>query len=257
MLRESLANMDYNLFMLRTMARKMAKGLGYEIFGAPRAFSSQTTLRGMLLHEKINLILDVGANVGQFVEEIRELGYRERIISYEPQLSAHALLLASAAKDPNWTIADRTALGAAQGTLTMHNSRNSVSSSLLPMLDSHSDAEPEAGYIDTEEVPVNRLDDICVLLPADRVLLKIDVQGFERPVLEGAQRILGRCHAVIVEMSLIPLYEGQTLAWELWDLLGKAGFEAWSFEPGFRSPQSGRMLQMDGLFIRRTQGQAE
>ncbi|MDP9052398.1 MAG: FkbM family methyltransferase [Acidobacteriota bacterium] len=237
--------------MLKPIIRSLARNLGYEILGPPRAYADQITLRGLLHRENINLILDVGANVGQFVHAVHESGYQERIISFEPQASEHAQLLALAAPDPNWTIADRTALGADAGFLTMHRSSNSQSSSILPMLASHSDAEPRAGYIDTEQVQVNRLDDVCTLAPSDRVLLKIDVQGYEKPVLDGARRILESCRAVLIEMSLIPLYEGQMLARPLWDMLEEVGFEAWSFEPGFRSPRSGRLLQLDGLFVRR------
>ena len=114
-----------------------------------------------------------------------------------------------------------------------------------------------AEYVGTEDVPVNRLDDLWALQPSDRVMLKIDVQGYEKPVLDGAQRILSSCNAVVVEMSLIPLYEGQILAKQLWELLEAAGFEAWSFDPGFCDPKSGRMLQMDGLFVRSKETAAE
>jgi FkbM family methyltransferase len=236
--------------MLRSMIRKLVKKLGYEILPPSQAYAERVSLKGLLVQENINLILDVGANVGQFVHKVRDAGYNGRVISFEPQASAHAQLMASAAADPNWTIAHRTALGAEAGSITMHDSKNSVSSSILPMLASHSDADPQAGYIGTEEVQVNRLDDICALEPSDRVLLKIDVQGYEKPVLDGARRILASCYAVVIEMSLIPLYEGQILAKQLWELLDEAGFEVWSFEPAFRSAQSGRMLQMDGFFVR-------
>ena len=86
--------------------------------------------------------------------------------------------------------------------------------------------------------------------PADRVLLKIDVQGYEAQVLEGAPRTLAACRAVVTEMSLVPLYKGQMLVREMWDALVSAGFEAWSLEPGFRDPRTGRMLQIDGLFVK-------
>jgi hypothetical protein len=87
--------------------------------------------------------------------------------------------------------------------------------------------------------------------------LKIDVQGYEKQVLEGAPRVLGSCRAVIAEMSLLPLYEGQVLAKELWNQLTEQGFEPWSLEPGFRHPATGRMLQLDGIFVRRREGSLE
>jgi hypothetical protein len=83
------------------------------------------------------------------------------------------------------------------------------------------------------------------------VFLKIDVQGYEKQVLDGAQHILRTCRGVISEMSLVPLYEGQLLARQIWDLLAEQGFEVWSLEPGFRHSGNGRMMQLDAVFVRR------
>jgi FkbM family methyltransferase len=237
--------------MMKAYIKRLAKRFGYEIVGSPRAFATQRSLIGLIYQEQINLVLDVGANTGQFVSELRAAGYGGRIISFEPLSSAYTQLRSHAEGDPNWTIADRTAIGAETGVVEIHVSGNSVSSSILDMLPSHSQAEPQSGFVGTESVPVKRLDDLCALSPTDRVLLKIDVQGYERQVLDGAKRVLGSCSAVISEMSLVPLYEGQVLAREMWDLLAVQDFEAWSLEPGFRNPETGRMLQIDGIFVRR------
>ncbi len=237
--------------MLKTIIRRVAEGLGYEIQGRARSFAAQKALVGLLKQEEINLVLDVGANVGQFVRGLRQAGYRERIVSFEPQASAHAELKALSANDAKWTVANCTALGSVSGVITMHTSRNSVSSSILPMLTSHREAAPESDYIGTETVPINRLDDIFSIEPKDRVMLKIDVQGYEKPVLDGAPLVLASCRALVLEMSSIPLYEGQILARQIWEFVDKAGFDIWSLEPGFRNPRSGRLLQMDGLFVRR------
>jgi FkbM family methyltransferase len=235
---------------LKALIRNLAEHFGYEVFGPPRAFANQRTLIGLLRREQINLVLDVGANTGQFAEELRACGYAGRILSFEPLPAAHAQLCAHAASDPNWTIAERTAVGAQTGSIEIHVSKNSVSSSILAMLPAHSEAEPQSAYVETETVPLSRLDDLYSPSAADRVLLKIDVQGYEAQVIEGAANLLRTCRAVISEMSLVPLYEGQFLAKDLWDLLAAQGFEAWSLEPGFRQPETGRMLQLDGIFVR-------
>ena len=236
--------------MLRELARNFARRCGYEIHGPPRAYATQRSLAGLLRQEQINLVLDVGANLGQFVEELWACGYDDRIVSFEPLSSAHAQLLNKAAHYPNWTIADRTAVGAKSGSVDINISGNSVSSSILPMLPNHSRAAPQSAYVATETVAMHRLDDLYTLSSTDRAILKIDAQGFERQVLEGAPRLLESCRAVITEMSLVPLYEGQVLGGELWDLLASRGFDAWSLEPGFRDPVTGRMLQCDGIFVR-------
>jgi FkbM family methyltransferase len=236
--------------MLKGFAKSIAKRCGYEILGPSRAYATQRSLAGLLRQERIDLVLDVGANTGQFAGELREFGYDGRILSFEPLASAYAQLCSNAKGDPNWTIADRTAIGAEAGSAEIHVSAANASSSILDMLPSHSKAAPESIYVGTEKVPINRLDDLHAPSPADRVLLKIDVQGYERQVLEGATRILGSCRAVISEMSLVPLYEGQVLAKELSHLLEAHGFEPWSLEPIFRDPVTGRLLQFDGVFVR-------
>jgi FkbM family methyltransferase len=239
--------------MLRGLVRGLLRWRGYEVRRVRRgdlAFAEQRSLAGLLQQQEINLVLDVGANTGQFVSELRRNGYRGRILSFEPLSSAHELLCLQARSDPNWTIAERTAIGAETGSIEIHVSGNSVSSSILDLLPRHTEAAPQSTYIGTETVPIHRLDDLYKPSDADRVLLKIDVQGYERQVLEGAQSILSTSQAVMSEMSLMGLYEGQILARELWDLLTSRGFEIWSLEPSFRHPETGRTFQVDGMFVR-------
>jgi FkbM family methyltransferase len=239
--------------MLKAPIKHLAKKLGYEVLGHSRAYLRERSLAALLKKEQINLILDIGANTGQFASEIREAEYDGRIISFEPLSSAHAELKNRASKDPRWIIADRTAIGARKDSIEIHVSANSVSSSILNMLSTHSDAAPESGYMGTETVAVNPLDSLFKAGPDDRVAMKIDVQGYERQVLEGARGVLASSLVVISEMSLVPLYEGQILANEFWELMIADGFEAWSLEPGFRHPETKRMLQVDGIFVRRKQ----
>lgn len=236
--------------MLKRLVKSFAKRCGYEILGSRGAYAAQRSLAGLLRQEQINLVLDVGANKGQFAGELRACGYRGRLISFEPLSSVHALLRSKAERFPNWTVAARTAIGAERGSVEIHISEKSACSSILDMHPRCLEAAPRSIYVGSETVPVNRLDDLCALSPDDRALLKIDVQGYEDKVLEGASRVLSACRAVHVEMELLPLYEGQVLARELWDLLTAQGFEPWSLEPGLRDPVTFRLLQIDGVFVR-------
>lgn len=236
--------------MFKSFVRAVVRKAGYEVVGHPRAFAAQRSLRGLLEHQDINLVFDVGANEGQFVDELRASGYCERIVSFEPLAAAHSALTGRAKKDPAWVIADRTALGAHVGSIQINVSKNGVSSSILNMLPSHSEAAPQSTYVKTETVAINRLDDLCTLTPNDHLLLKVDVQGYEKAVFDGGAKVLDSCRCVIVELSLVPLYEGQVLAKDIWDFLASQGFEPWSFEPGIRHPDTGRMLQLDGIFVR-------
>ena len=233
--------------MLKEVVRSLAHLGGCEIVSLDRAQGDRRCVAAILNEKRINMVLDVGANVGQFAQWIRKTGYTGRIVSFEPLTEAHHKQSKIAAQDSQWTVAPRMALGCASGEIEIHVSGNGVSSSVLPMLTVH---EKAATYVDVERVPLNRLDDVCPLSQENRVLLKIDVQGYEKAVLDGAALVLKDCQAIIIEMSLVPLYGGQSLAVELWEYLNALGFQACYFNPGFRDPRSKRMLQMDGVFVR-------
>lgn len=204
---------------------------------------------------QITTVIDVGANVGQFASGLRRAGYRGRIVSIEPQKESHATLLAEAAKDflQCWHVLPRMALGEAQATLDLHIAGNSWSTSLLPMLDSHVNALPSSREVRIEQVPVERLDKAIFgaeLPPMTPMLLKLDVQGYESAVLRGATAVLPETQAILTEMSLAPLYEGQVMWRELCEQIESCGFDLFDIQPGFADPESGRLLQVDALFTR-------
>jgi FkbM family methyltransferase len=202
----------------------------------------------------VDLVLDVGANKGQFASEIRECGYTGRIVSFEPLSSAHGLLLQSIAGDSMWDAYPRCAIGDHNGEAEINISGNSESSSILPMLESHLSASPESAYQGKETVPIKKLDDVAAqyLKDARAPFLKIDTQGFEWHVLDGACDILPSIKGILVELSLVPLYGGQHLWRDVINRLEAAGFTLWAFRPVFSDQASGRTLQVDGVFYRNT-----
>ena len=202
----------------------------------------------------VQTVLDIGANVGQFGCDLRRAKFAGSIVSVEPLAAAYRQLQEQAAADPAWTT-ERAAVSDQAGTLTMNIAGNSVSSSVLPMLTDHIEAAPQARYVSTEEVPATTVDDLVArhrLDPAS-TLLKIDVQGYEKSVLDGAAQTLEQFAGVRTEMSLVPLYEGQALLPEILAYLDKHGFDLWQLERGFTDPQTRRTLQLDGVFFRRTE----
>lgn len=201
---------------------------------------------------RINIVFDVGANTGQFAKSLREAGYRGKIVCFEPLPDAHEKLRNRFVRDENILIHPRTALGDARGTIKINVSRNSFSSSILNLLPSHSDAAPESAYVDTIEAEIDRLDNIFTdyVIEGSRVFLKIDTQGYEWNVLDGAEMCLDKIDGLLLEMSLVPLYEGQRLWKDILDRLEGEGFVLWQILPGFSEPTSSQTLQFDGVFYR-------
>ena len=201
----------------------------------------------------VNILFDIGANTGQFSEEIRNKGYNGKIISFEPLTSAREKLTQQASKDANWIVHERAAIGDYNGITDINISKNSVSSSILPMLKSHSDAEKNSMYIKTEKTPIITLDSVAdsYLDKYSNLFIKIDTQGYESQVLDGAFKTLKRAKGVLCELSLIPLYERQDIWIDLILRLEKEGFVLWSIERGFTDICDGRTLQVDGVFLKK------
>ena len=198
----------------------------------------------------IDLVFDVGANTGQFGMELRHHGYPGRIVSFEPVGNSLAALRRRAANDPLWDVVG-VALGEASETREMHVAANSFSSSLLESSPLLSSIEPRATVARTELVEIRRLDELApqYLNDGSRVYLKIDVQGFEREVLAGAQGTIPLVVAVQMELSLTPSYVGSMLAMDAIVQMNDLGFILAGLEPGLADPRTGTLLEADGIFV--------
>ncbi len=176
---------------------------------------------------EIDTILDIGANVGQYATMVRRAGYAGRIISCEPLNGAYGQLSGRAKRDDLWTVL-QTAVGRESGTTTINVSANSFSSSVRPMTDAHVINAPGSEYISTETVDVTTVAALVAEHSVDpgRTLLKIDTQGFEDEVLAGAGDHLDEFAAIQLELSLVELYEGQSLFDDHYALMREHGLRA-------------------------------
>lgn len=238
--------------MLKTIVRRAARSAGLEVNRYDPTHSQDSRFQTMLEAHKINLTFDVGANEGQFAGHLREAGYRGRIVSFEPIAGVWDKLKKASESDPLWEVAPRGAIGAEDGEIEFHISANSVSSSALKILDTSVEAAPGSAFVDTERLPLRRLDAVGAgyVKPDSVLFIKIDTQGFEQQVLKGATDLLKKATGVQLEVSLIPLYEGQTLYREIIDSISGLGFEMWAFSPVFFNGTTGRLLQADATFFR-------
>ncbi|HZV20516.1 MAG TPA: FkbM family methyltransferase [Hyphomicrobiales bacterium] len=231
--------------------RRAINAVGYDLVGFDYT-NARARLRRTLERLNIRTVLDVGANHGALGWSLRELGYRGNIVSFEPLPEPFRELSRRAAADSKWK-AVQIGLGDRNLQMPIHVSANSLSSSCLPMLETHENAAPQSRYQGTVMAEIRRLDEVFQqYCPAPGpVFLKVDTQGFERKVLEGAAGILGGVPLVQLECSLVPLYEGGDLIEDMIGWMRGQGYDPTDMSAAFFHEGDGRLMQTDILFERR------
>ncbi len=213
-----------------------------------------TIRRRKLFFEKMSfdLVIDVGANMGQYVEYLRsQLNYKNQIFSFEPSSSAFRVLKEKASYDSNWKTYN-FALGETVTKQEINIAENSNGSSFLDLLPAQSNSACQTKFICKEMVGVFTLDSIADSLNQlkGKIFLKIGTQAFIRPILLGARASLQFIHTIQIDMSIIPSYEGEPVFEEAHSLLNELGFSLIDIECGLANPSTGRLLQLTGFFQR-------
>lgn len=205
----------------------------------------------LFYHHKITKIIDVGANNGQYALEMFDLNFKGKIISFEPVKSTFQSLELKVKNNSNWQ-AFNFGLGNKNEQMKINISKNTFSSSLLDILPNHVRNAPDSEIIGTETVTIKTIDTIYkdFVNEKDIVLLKLDVQGFEKKVLEGAAESLKKIHGIQIEMSIEELYKEEMLFLDMIIFLKSYGFNLHSLENGFYNKETGKLLQVDGLFFK-------
>jgi FkbM family methyltransferase len=208
-------------------------------------------LRQILFPNAITLLLDVGANKGQSGRQFREIGYKGRLVSFEPLQEEFKDLSLLAKLDNNW-ICYNVAIGESKGEEILEVSNSTMSSSFLPMLEDHIRYWPISFPLKKERVPVWPLDSLIdeLEIEANSVFLKVDVQGYEGKVLGGAKKVLGLIKAILIEVLFVPLYEGQLPYHEIMATLEAAGLRFIGIYDQEYDPATGFPIFGNALFIR-------
>lgn len=221
---------------------------------APSKVSQNTErLIRVLVHHGISLVFDVGANEGQYGDRLRRAGYRGGLVSFEPLAATHRLLADHAAGDDTWIVPPAMALADRAGETDINVSAHTGMSSLRRFTDEMAELLDSAHFVATETVRLARLDDLIdeFAAPDDRILLKIDTQGTEDLVLDGAGRSLARIALIQLELSIMPVYRGSRGFTDMIGHLAGLGFEPVLFLPGYFNRRTARLIEMDGIFARR------
>jgi FkbM family methyltransferase len=213
-----------NSYKLRQWVRAQTRRVGFDVVRYPAAHDLAGHTRLLLEELHIDHVIDGGANVGQYARFMRQLGYKGRIISFEPVASTYDRLERAAADDPDWQPL-RLALGSADGSVTINVT---ASSDMASLRNPARGAFALGGTVRaTEVVEVRRLDSLLdglIACAKPRIFLKLDTQGYDTEALRGATAWLDRIEAIQTEVSMAPLYDGAPTWLESMTLLADLGF---------------------------------
>jgi len=232
--------------------RKLTRALGFDVAPFPGAASHWPQLVDLLARHRISLVFDVGANTGQYALALRANGYRGRIVSYEPASASHAVLAATAARDPLWQVAPRSAVGDRVGEAQLNLSPESDMNSLLPLT---ADAADKLASVRPTGREATALTTLATEIPRharadDVVFVKSDTQGYEEAVLAGLGDAHDRIAGLQLELSLVPLYQGQPDYLSVLQQVRDLGFAPHLVIPGYVSRHHGQMIEFDVVCFR-------
>ena len=196
----------------------------------------------------IGSIIDVGSNEGQFASKILKVLPDARVHCFEPIRDVYAQLVENF-KDNKNVFTYNCGLGETNEELQININEYSASSSMLEMLDLHRDNFDFAVKVAPQTISVRKLDEVLIDLPAEPMLLKIDVQGYEMHVLKGGEKVAGRADLIIIETTFHPLYKGQPLFRDIYDWMLGAGFTYAGNMEQLLAPTDNQILQADAIFI--------
>lgn len=227
---------------------QIGRHFGLEIkLNGPRSRTDLRLVHFLRMHN-VDLTLDVGANKGQFAQSLFAAGYSGRIVSFEPLPQAHTKLSKRAKLfGDRWIIGPQIALSDRTGIAEFNVTASDTSSSLLKPTKAFTNSLSEVRVVDHIEVKTGRLDDVASSYVVDvkNLFLKLDVQGGEQLVLNGAADMLNRSCGIITELCVDSLYSGQPPVTDMMELLASYGFEIWDISSAYTQPQSLRLGAID------------
>lgn len=245
--------------MINKLIRNLGKQLqaflfryGFEFDLIRPSNSIEKSLSLLLRQRNIDVLLDIGANRGQFLKRIRGLGFEGDVFCVEPLLVEGNILAKTASKYPKTRVLSGSAVSNKRGKAELNVSKNSVSSSLNYINKKHVASAEGSEISETLTVDLVTLSDLLEEFPSKKeCAIKLDVQGHENTIIEEMQKSDLRTVKIIqLELSKVHLYEGSSVDKEIIPILEDLGFTLFSLGCGFSDPITGEMLQYDAIYVR-------
>ncbi|SNR36576.1 FkbM family methyltransferase [Lutibacter flavus] len=235
--------------------KKVLKYLGYDFVklnGKLGYGTKENELVKLLNEVNTDLIIDIGANKGQFGKEIYSYGYKNKIISIEPLSIVYEKLVENSKPFPLWTIYEKCCMGNEEKEVEINISNLIGNSSILDIKNTKYNV-PNSHYVKKEiskQITLVTLNKNEIIKQAKNVFIKMDIQGYEHMVLSKVKEVNYNIVGFYLELSLVNLYEGQKDYLEICNQLKKLDYDLVYINPEYIN--SGRMVQFNGLFLHKS-----
>lgn len=223
--------------------------LGYQLTRTPTEGSIDRELQRVLVDREVTTVLDIGAHVGVYGQGLRDLGFQGRIVSFEPSPRPFGELESRAGG--TWEVM-QLALGDQTGVADLHVYAEHEEFTSLRRPSDYGRNNFGLTLAETRSVPVRRLDDVVTDLGIDfgRTFVKIDTQGHDVAVMDGAPDLLCRAAALQLEVPMFGLYEDATAGTAVIQRVLDLGFDLVGLFPVHDHPRPLVPVEFDGLFAR-------
>lgn len=239
---------------MKQFIKSLMKWMGFDLVRVRNNHTSlDDHLKNVLEKYKIDCVLDVGANIGQYGESLRALGFEGWIVSFEPVKAVFDELNERAKNDEKW-ICYHCALGDEVGKKIINVYSSSVFSSFLTANTYSKGIWKSLEKSAPEEVTIRRLDDvlpeIMELTNSRRYYLKLDTQGYDLQAFRGSRASLVNIYAAQTELSLIHVYGDMTEPYEMLNTLQDNGYFVSGMYPINRD-SSLAVIEFDCILVKR------
>lgn len=231
----------------RTAQRMLAKQ-GFMVVRRPIEGSVNREIQRVIEQRRIATLIDVGAHEGRYGALWRAHGFKGRIVSFEPAPSTFERLRKRAGS--GWET-HQLAIGDEDGTAEFFEyAEDDMYASLRRP--SGMTGMPTLTMSSSYAVTVRALDGLLAELDVDpsTAFLKIDTQGHDAAVLEGAPKSFSTLAGLQVEIPMFGLYEGAPRAETLIALIRDHGFDLIGLFPVHAHPRPLVPIEFDAMFVR-------
>jgi FkbM family methyltransferase len=241
--------MVYTLVKIASALERPGSFARYLLKGGRSLSSYLITARMRNYIPKADTIIDVGANMGQFALAAHVYYPSARIIAFEPHSEAFDELRKKTAKVPNITL-HKLALGEKSGMMRFYANDYTLASSALEIHPNQIKLFPNTSRTHEIVVTASTLDEVFSGEHIDHpVILKLDVQGFEKRILQGGGQFLKQIDYLLFEASFVPMYHEEPLFSELHEFVSSLGFNLLA-PLSFLEAGNMMLVQADLLYVR-------